>query len=128
MASQQGSWKYNPVTGVVLILIAVGAIVGMFLYHQRNKTRLGPTQTIVAVCEETGKVFHLDVPTDNPVGPYLCPETGRETAWFAIKCQNCGWIYPMKETPADKVPCPNCGMRVPTVPVILSIPEDRNKK
>ena len=124
MASQQGSWKYNPATGVVLIIVIIGAIVGMYFFNRAGKTDLGPTQKMVVVCEETGQVFHLDVPTGD-LGPYESPETGRKTVWPAIRCQNCGIIYAMKETPADKIPCPNCGMRVPTVAVLMQKPEDK---
>jgi hypothetical protein len=124
MAQQHNSWKYNPVTGVVLVVLIIGAVVGMFLFRRSGRTELGPTQKIVAICEETWEVFELEIPTGDP-GPYLSPKTNRKTAWFAMRCQNCGIIYPMKEQPANKVPCPNCGLKVPTIVVLPPKPKDQ---
>jgi hypothetical protein len=107
----KGNWRQNPATGVVLLLLIVGAVVFTIWHRMSSRTQLGETLTIIAYCEETGRVRELKIET-KAKPPYFCPESGGNTAYVALQCGQCGSYYGMKTTPAIENACPRCGAKM----------------
>ena len=99
-------------SGIIAVLVIALVIAGLIYWHRSTLTELGETTTIIAFCEQTGKVFELEIETGSEP-PYYSPESESETAYRALQCQNCRTIYPMVNTLLMENECPNCHQRVP---------------
>ncbi len=102
-------WKSSPVVGIVLILAIV--ISGWFIYS-RLKTPT-PTYSEIVICTNCGHIFEVTF-KKGKAQPFLCPECGKEKAYLAMKCNECGEIFPaMIVSPKEGYECPNphCGSK-----------------
>ncbi len=101
-------------SGIIAVLVMALAIAGSVYWWRSRSTTLGETTTIIAFCQETGKVFKLKIKTGSEP-PYLSPASKSETAYRALQCQNCRMIYAMVNTLLNENECPNCHQRLPTL-------------
>ena len=118
-------WKSSPVMGIVLILAII--ISGWFIY--RSFKTPTPTYSEIVICtnKNCGHIFKVTF-KKGKTQPFLCPKCGEKKAYLAIKCYECGEIFPsMIPNPKEGLECPNphCGSK--NVHPLREIPEEAYK-
>lgn len=118
-------WKSSPVVGIVLILAII--ISGWFIY--RSFKTPPPTYPEIVICtnKDCGYIFEVTA-KKGKTQPFLCPECGEKKAYLAMKCYDCGEIFPaMIANPKEGHQCPNpyCGSK--SVHPLREIPKEDYK-
>jgi DNA-directed RNA polymerase subunit RPC12/RpoP len=107
---------------VLAIIILLGTI-GIFSYFAVTRSKPEPEEgrgyTAILMCTNPAcqKIFPQRV-IAGQAGPYRCKYCGRKTAYRAVRCDNCGHIFPynVQEVSTEFGPqqigtteCPECG-------------------
>lgn len=107
----------------ILVLVILLGIIGVASYFAVTRSRPEPEEgrgyTAILMCSNRAcqKVFPHRVIAGQP-GPYRCKQCGRKTAYRAVRCDNCGQIFPyhVREVSTESGPeqigtteCPGCG-------------------
>lgn len=104
------NWKTNPYIAVVLVVLLAVAIWLMVrsLIPQRQ---VEYQQVVMCTHPDCGYIFWITTdPTTQP--PYECDKCHLKTAYLALRCVECGEIFPQTGTAADEeLHCPKCQSR-----------------
>ena len=96
--------------GVVVLVIIIIAALGFIVKQAMPKKTL---YTVVLIDVESKKAFQksLDTDAEQIHYPLQSPYTGKNTAYPALKCMQCGAIFPyiLEESASVTMPkCPKC--------------------
>ncbi len=106
----------------IVIVLALGGVIALASYHaakHSKKEEKGPGYTAILMCsdEACGKVFPQRITAGQPP-PYVCKRCGKKTAFRAVKCRECGHVFPYivqevmtEEGPPERIEtseCPQC--------------------
>lgn len=106
----------------MIILLGVTVVAAYFaVTRSKPEPEEGRGYTAILMCSnpKCQKVFPQKVIAGQP-GPYKCKYCGKKTAYRAVRCDNCGQIFPynVQEVPTEFGPepeqtgtteCPACG-------------------
>lgn len=106
---------------LLVLLVAIIAVASYFAVKRSKPAEEGLGYSAVMMCAspDCQKIFQGRVIVDRPP-PYRCKHCGRKTAYRAVKCSNCGEIFPfvVQEDPSKPESeelvteeCPECYSR-----------------
>jgi formylmethanofuran dehydrogenase subunit E len=89
--------RYGRRTQFLLILAAVAVIAGAAIWIVSRLSATGPEQAkppIYLVCTECGAVYQARHRLGGDQ-PRTCEQCGKRAAWFAMRCNDCGAVFPL---------------------------------
>jgi len=107
----------------ILVMVILLGIIGVASYFAVTRSKPEPEEgrgyTTVLMCSDPTcqKIFSQRVIAGQP-GPFKCKQCGKKTAYQAVRCDNCGEIFPynVREVSTESGPkqigtteCPECG-------------------
>lgn len=119
MEQKKGDWKKNPVFAIIAIVVIIVVLFAGRSCARRRGTPPLKTSTFYAIDKETGDIFEMKLKVSELNNmPYKSPKTGRKTAFRALQCQNCQFIYAWEKESLIDNKCPRCNTN--KIPILLT--------
>jgi ssDNA-binding Zn-finger/Zn-ribbon topoisomerase 1 len=120
---------------VVLVLLGVIGVASYFAASRSKPDEKGLRHSVIVMCSrpECGKVSSQRILAGQPP-PFACPRCGRNTAYRAERCLECGTVFPyvVQETVTEDgvetfetSECPQC--RSPDFQLVRSMSEVKKR-